>query len=317
MMQEGLWDSLKRWRKVLSAKLYRRPFFDIKRARRNFLMLLDSRPCLPKPKDGDVEVIVSLTTFPMRIRTVGWSLLSLFKQDLLPNRIILNLSLKEFPSQNLPPEILKFQELGLEIFWNEDNTLSYLKIMSTLERFPDAIIVTCDDDQYYDSKWLQGLMNSYHKRPDAIHAHRVHRMALDSQSYPLPYNQWLHAHQHASFPNPSKLNFATGVGGVLYPPHCFFHDVLNKELYTRLCPKADDIWLWGMELLSGHEIMLLDNPLRTLPTMVTQKVALVKDNIHHNFNDKQIKNLISHYPQILEILQTESALIAQGNLQSE
>lgn len=69
-----------------------------------------------------------------------------------------------------------------------------------------------------------------------------------------------------------------------------FDDVCRKDLYTALCPKADDIWLWGMELLAGREILFLNAPERTLPTMVSQKIALVKDNIYHKFNDKQIKS---------------------------
>lgn len=316
MIHEGLWDSLRRWHKNLRSRLNHRPFFDIKTARRNFLMLLDSRPSLPTPREGEPEIIVSLTTFPARIRTVGWSLLSLFLQESLPHRIILNLSLAEFGGKQLPQEILELQKLGLEVFWNEDSTFSYLKIMPTLARFPDSIIVTCDDDQYYSTQWLHKLLNAHANAPEAIVAHRVHRILLDDNANPLPYNRWLHAHHSNNFANPSMLNFATGVGGVLYPPHCFFDDVCRKDLYTALCPKADDIWLWGMELLAGREILFLDAPERTLPTMVSQKIALVKDNIYHKFNDKQIKKLIEHYPQIREILQAESTKAPRDSRQS-
>lgn len=315
MIREGLWDSLRRWHKNLRSRLYHRPFFDIKKARHNFLMLLDSHPSLPTKQTGEVEIIVSLTTFPARIRTVGWSLLSLFLQETLPHRIILNLSLKEFTTKELPREILELQKLGLEVHWSEDNTLSYLKIMPTLARCPDSIIITCDDDQYYSAQWLQKLLNAHINNPNMIVAHRVHRVLLGDDGFPLPYNRWNHA-QHDTLTNPSMLNFATGVGGVLYPPHCFFEDILRKDLYTALCPKADDIWLWGMELLAGREILLVSAPERTLPTMVSQKVALVKDNIYHNLNDKQIKSLITHYPQILEILHTQSASAHQDYPQS-
>lgn len=305
MMREGIWDSLKRWRKALNAKLAKRPFFDIKKARRNFYMLLDNHPTLPASQNGEIPIVVSLTTFPSRIRSTGWTLLSLFLQEKLPNKIILNLSTQEFPDKNLPQEIYEFQKLGLEIAWNEERTLSYLKIMPTLQRFADSIIITCDDDQYYDPTWLKKLYESYQAQPELIHAHRVHRVSFENGAL-LPYNKWRHGCDN--MPNPSYYNFATGVGGVLYPPRCFYADVLDKELYTKLCPKADDIWLWGMEVLNNKQILLINNPTRSLPTMVTQKVSLLKDNVYLSLNDKQLQALCAHYPEIMQKLNAESPL---------
>ncbi len=48
---------------------------------------------------------------------------------------------------------------GLTIDWCED-IKSYKKLIPTLKKYPDAIIVTADDDLIYDNKWLEQLYNA-------------------------------------------------------------------------------------------------------------------------------------------------------------
>lgn len=46
----------------------------------------------------------------------------------------------------------------------------------------------------------------------------------------------------------SAFNMQTGCGAVLYPPHCFYKDILDETLIMQLAPTNDDQWFWAMGL---------------------------------------------------------------------
>lgn len=118
-------------------------------------------------------LIVSLTSYPERINTVSQAINTLLQQTLKPDKLILWLANEQFPNKelDLPADLLKLKELGLEINWCED-LKSYKKLIPSLHLFPDDIIVTADDDLYYQPDWLESLYKSYLKNPDCIHTRK-------------------------------------------------------------------------------------------------------------------------------------------------
>ncbi|WP_416861963.1 hypothetical protein, partial [Helicobacter ganmani] len=112
---------------------------------------------------GGNLLIASLTSYPLRIPTLHYTLYSLLTQTLKPHKLILWLSKEEFPNkeQDLPSSVLDFTNHGLEIKWCEKNIKSYKKLIPTLQDYLNAIIVTCDDDVIYPKNWLSKLYNAY------------------------------------------------------------------------------------------------------------------------------------------------------------
>lgn len=53
----------------------------------------------------------------------------------------------------------------------------------------------------------------------------------------------------------SPLNFPTGVGGTLYPPHALPPEVHNQEAYMTLSPHADDVWFYAMLLMAHTKVV--------------------------------------------------------------
>jgi hypothetical protein len=88
--------------------------------------------------------------------------------SLRPDKIILNLSKEEFKGIPLPDEITELSFDGhIEIFWVDGpNTKSFKKLLPTVDRFPNDIIVTIDDDIYYPYNFLETLVEDYRKDPD-------------------------------------------------------------------------------------------------------------------------------------------------------
>ena len=254
---------------------------------------------------GDDEIIVSLTSFPDRMYKIHYTLYSLLTQTVKPSKVILWLGEEQFPNKekDIPKKVLDLQKNGLTIGWYR-NLYSYTKLIPALEKYPDSIIVTADDDIYYEPNWLELLIKEHENNPDDIVCHRAHKIKLTNDNI-APYKKWS---KKIGGRKPSYLNFLTGVGGVLYPPHVLYKDVLNKNLFEKLAPKADDVWFWSMAVLNLTKVKVVKDRIKELTYVnperergLTNEKTLFSTN-RQGGNDLQLEKVLKHYPQILEII---------------
>ena len=250
------------------------------------------------------DIIISLTSYPARIGTVNQTIESLLNQTMKADKVILWLAPEQFPNKEkeLPEQLLALCDKGLTIDWYHD-IKSYKKLIPTLKKYPEAIIVTADDDAIYDIDWLIKLHEAYLKKPNEIHCHRAHRLKTKRKEI-LSYKKW----EWFNILKPGQDGFDiffTGLGGVLYPPNSLDIRVLNEEKFSMLCPSGDDIWFWGHALLKGTKINLISGAIK-FPKLIpgTQETALWHQNIEYNKNDTQMKSLVSEYPQLLKTLKS-------------
>ena len=193
------------------------------------------------------EVIVSLTTYGERIFDVYLAIESIMQGTIKPNKILLWLSEEEFKGKTIPKTLELQVERGLQIEFCED-LRSYNKLIPSLKKYPEASIVTIDDDVMYEYDLIERLINAHIVHSDAVCACRMHRINLDNNGKPLNYLDWEHCISDEEL---SPLNFPTGVGGVLYPPNCFSEEVFNSEVFMDICPQADDIWFYSMARINS------------------------------------------------------------------
>lgn len=238
---------------------------------------------------GSPLFIVTLTSYGKRIKqATPYAIYSLFKQSVQPDRIILWLA---FGSE-IPENLLKLQKIGLEIKFCED-TKSYKKLIPALIEFPNDVLITTDDDVYYSYDWLKLLKDAYLNNPEKICFHRAHEITLDENNNIKPYMKWRHSINTVEYP---KRLFPTGAGGILYPPHSFTDEILDKSKFQALAPTADDIWFWAMARHNGKEYILVQNNIAKIIGIGIINVGLNKINI--NKNDEQINNIIKEYPDV-------------------
>ena len=264
--------------------------------------------CHNNQKNTSPELIVSLTSYPERIKQACYTLHSLLMQNKQPDKIELWLSKEEFKGYNqLPNNLLKLKDHGVKICWTKSNIRSYKKIIPAIKLHPEAIIVTADDDIYYHKDWLKDLYTTWKNSKDLhiIPCHRMHKILLD-KNLPLPYDNWLHVIQDNT---PHIRHFPTGCGGVLYPPHCFHLDVTREDLFIKLAPTADDLWLWAMASLNGWYAVSVPNCQFSLKYTdilmeynLNNKKALIHTNIGQKKNDEQFANILKQYPELLNKL---------------
>jgi hypothetical protein len=259
------------------------------------------------------KIIVSLTSYPARIPRIHYTIISLLQQSVKPDEIILWLGKEQFPNKNndLPNELIKLIEHGLTIKYCKD-IRSYTKLIPSLREYPDDVIVTADDDIFYPNDWFELLINSYKQDQTIIHCHRAHKITFTQNGDLCSYNDWQGAVEYKET-IASYINFMTGVGGVLYPPHTLHPDVTNESLFMKLAPSADDVWFWATAVMNGTKIGVVKNnitrPLTNYPVEYENIVnpgGLGAVNVMQRQNDVQIKHVLEYYPQILEQIQTET-----------
>lgn len=241
-----------------------------------------------------VPVVVSLTSYPARMATLHKTLCSLLTQNFKPDKIILWLTSSQFPNReaDIPSNILSLCKYGLTIEWCEENIKSYTKLVPSLKKYPDAILVVADDDILYRKTWLCGLYESYKQNPNVIHTYCSHRIEIVNGMI-KPYNQWRELRK----PDCSIKNLLMGVGGVLFPPKVLYSDVLDSNLFMSLSPNADDLWFWAMAVMNGIPVNVVCNKnSKTIPVFgVNDQDALFLHNSNGG-NDVQMSNILNYYP---------------------
>lgn len=186
---------------------------------------------------------------------------------------------------------------GVSIKLVDQDIRQYKKIIPALERYPDNYLVTADDDIIYKPTWLEELIEG-HKQTGGIVAHRAHKIQFSADADIKPYSQWLEQTPFDLCDFNSPLNIPTGAGGVLYPPHSFDPRVTDIGTAMKLCPHADDIWLYYMHLLAGNCVSRIGS--RAL-IEIAESQAQSLWQVNANRNDSQFLAMARNYgvPELL------------------
>ena len=273
---------------------------EIYRAMIDYLAFADKQKGVDE--NCETDVIISLTTFGDRINTVYKTIESLMMQTMKPKKIVLWVADNELVMNGGGGKSIMlncFEKRGLEILTCED-IRSYKKLIPTLNRYPDSVVITVDDDVIYPVTLVEELVKTHKLFPDCVVFNYGKEIVL-SKGLPDNYSKWKYVKKHTE---PSHQYIGVGVGGILYPPNCFISDVVSREKFEKLAPYADDIWFKMMALLNGTKY--IENQFRhigspkdflkryiTIEDEQTEKLATV--NVLNYGNDKQLNNVLSEY----------------------
>ncbi len=250
------------------------------------------------------KVIVSLTSFPARINYVYKAITSLLDQTFKPDLIILWLAQEQFPNKekDLPQNLLELTNYGLSIRYCNDMR-SYKKLIPALKLYPDDIIITVDDDWYYDKKMIELLYKSYLKNPEYIHCHRCTKIFFKDGE--IKYK----GGGKKYYKYPCFANKLCGCAGTLYPPHSLYKDVTNENLFMTLAPTNDDIWFWCMAVLNNTKIKTIRNNIPKLAEIdeTLSGPCLTKINDHgKKLFYKDFRNVLNHYSGLEEKIRKDA-----------
>ena len=246
------------------------------------------------------EVVVSLTSYPARIKYIWLTIETLLHQSTKPQKIVLWLSRVQFPNelQDLPKSLLSQRPRGLDIRFVDGDIRSHKKYYYIFQEMPEQLIMFADDDIIYPSDTIEGLLSEY-KAMGADNA-VVHKygyiIQYDKDGNRTPYNSWPSYYESSESAN---LFFGSG-GGTLLKPSSLYEDTCNIELALKLAPKADDIWLNAMCRLAGCPIhKIQDGPILSIQNK--EDSPLYKQNMRQGQNDLQLSTVSNYYSEKINI----------------
>lgn len=237
------------------------------------------------------RIIVSLTSFPARIDKVWITIESLKRQTVQADKIILWLSKEQFPGMDndLPEMLVSRQDDCFEVRFVDDDIRSHKKYYYAFQNFKDDIVITVDDDIIYPTDAIEVLMEGHEKYPNSVICRYGLIMTYDEEDRLRPYNEWIEDYECYS----ESFFFGSG-GGTLFQPKLLVDDVLNKDLFLRLTPIADDVWLNAVARVSGLDIKVVSKDL-LLPILEKNNRRLTEENVYQNKNDIQINNVRDYF----------------------
>lgn len=262
--------------------------------------LLYSQYCSLNNEKRSPRLVVSLTSFPARIKYVPIVLKRMLTQTVKPDEIVLYLSKEQFPlfEKELPTELLEMKNYGIKIAWCEGDIKAYKKFIPALQQYSEDIIVIIDDDLIYPTDHLEKLVKAHEMFPDSIIASRVHEIKYDESGKIIPYSMWQKECCYDTYQ--IKQNwFFTGGAGTLLPPHVFKEEILNVAVIENLCPWADDIWLNIHAAIANASIVNIATNAILRRIDGTQENRLEDINCFQNQNDVQLKNVMDYYKKEL------------------
>ena len=251
---------------------------------------------LQNQEKPEVPIIITLTSIESRLNTLHLVIRSLMDQSVRPHRILI--WLHEDLSGKVPDSVKKLLCDWVELKYST-LTEPHKKLTGSMRLFPQAVLLTCDDDMMYDKRWLQVFWEEHQQRPDAILAVRTVYIQHDETNQPLPFTAWRNT-------PPGKLNpkahLPIGLWGTLYPPGSLHEDFDQEDLFRSLAPFADDLWFKAMSLRQGTlSLPTFTRPGEPIPIRGTQKIALKNTNVKQGGNTRQWKALSDHFdlPKLL------------------
>jgi hypothetical protein len=247
-------------------------------------------PNTAKPHGRKEEIIVSLTSYEPRFKTLPYTLECLIRQSVKADRIIVWLDPQDM--NKITPRMRALEARGVEYRQTAGNNLkSFNKIIPALMAFADAVIVTVDDDIYYASTMLESLLQEWSGNPKEIVCHYAERITVDHAGNKKPFKHWK-AVAGAAYPAYDIMPF--GFAGVLYPPHVLPLETKDAEAFKRLCHHGDDIWLYWMGRKNGCVYRKTHKDYMVCEWPSSQIVGLKHQNMYFR-NEEQIGRMIKEY----------------------
>jgi hypothetical protein len=142
---------------------------------------------------------------------------------------------------------------------------------------------------------IEEMIKKHDQYPDTVISRYGYIRKYDNNGNLLPYKEW----NEISGASANKHLFFGSGGGTLIKPSALYKDLINKDLFLKLTPIADDIWLNAMVELAGLSINKIKFGL-ILPIKGGEtNVTLCSENVAGGQNDIQINDVREYYKQEL------------------
>ena len=293
-LQRSIVESVNGYACVQASRVVNKLHFRLKYDELTTKALSETENGIIKEQYGNSQIIVSLTTHGKRIYDVHATIESIMQGSVKPNKIVLWIS-DDYRNTILPLTLQKQQKRGLEIEYCKD-IRSYTKLIYALKKYPDASIVTIDDDIIYPHDLLEHLVNAHTESPDCVCANWIREYPRNMGENYMSILKWKQIFDAIEI---SERYFFEGFAGVLYPPYSLDSEVLNEKVFLDICKYADDVWFNAMALKAGTKVKYAWKHYSIASFCENEDVQCVAlQNVNNNgevLNDVQIKDVFKKY----------------------
>lgn len=195
------------------------------------------------------KIIVSLTSYPQRTNNpeIIRCLNSLINQTLQPDKIILYLSIEQYPNQlnDIPKYLMDlYNDKKIDIQFRGDDIKSHKKWFYSFLEYSNDLVVTFDDDIIYPEDLIESLYNEWKDNKNCIIASRCHIITYANGKI----NEYKNFIQYKNLNHGYKLYnenlFITTGGGTLYNVSLFNKEsIFNLDLIKKDFMTVDDVYL--------------------------------------------------------------------------
>lgn len=243
---------------------------------------------------SDKSVVVSLTTYGLRIESVHMAIRSILMQTVKPSKVVLYLD-ESIHRDDIPNKLSSLENSGLEIRTGYEDLGPHKKYLFAFRDFPNSLVVTIDDDQVYPADTIETLVAAHDLVPSSVVARRCHRVQFASDDKLLPYEQWDWEYRD-NHPIPRNDLLATGCAGVLYPVAAFKTSMPDIGVVRNIAWHADDLYLKILELINGIGVAYAPNS-QNHPYQLDANGgdALCNVNVSGGRNDAILTELMQYY----------------------
>lgn len=232
-----------------------------------------------------MSIIVSLTSTSRRMHMCRATILSLVSQELIPDKIVLNLSKEPYLKDDgvYETDILNYLTESIpldlkniiDLRWVR-NTGPYRKLLPTLQQASEEdIIITADDDIFYDRQWLKLLLDNFDFNNKVIHAGRVRKIKKNNFNKLSGYTHWPIIKNEQVLKEDWIITY--GGGAVLYKGW-FSESLLEDTGFLSLAPTADDLWYSKICKLCNLKVKVVPDVLDQLNFFIHNE-GLVNENL--------------------------------------
>lgn len=258
-----------------------------------------------RPTLDGLRRILSLTTYPARVNSVHWTIRTLLNQSVSVDCIVLWLAASQFPGEAIPQALRELENYGVSIRFCED-LRSHKKYFFALREYPDALVITVDDDVIYPENAVETLLQGHAAYPHDVICTQARYITLDEQGMPMPYSQWPKWQVLPAMKSSARL-LPIGAGGVLYPPQSLHPNVFDVHTMRDLAFYTDDLWLKCMACLQGTKAVKAGGKSHRMVTLPELKGGpkLSSVNVAAGNNDMSFHALSVRYPEMLDFIKIE------------
>jgi hypothetical protein len=205
--------------------------------------------------NSEAIFVTSIASYPKRDPLLPAVFQALSGQTVKPKKMILVLSVEDYPEQRLPKHLHKLEQRGLEIVWSENNPYAVKKLLPVMKKYPELGVITFDDELIYGRQVIEKLVEKVTNHPKTVIGHVSKKLYRKKERLEMYYRL---KDENIKIKSSFQIYFLGG-SGTYYPKNSLHPKAFNLQAIHEIVPgRGSDIWFWAATVANNTDQKSLD-----------------------------------------------------------